>query len=148
MNLLSNPVFETHNDIPNNWELFSPRDAIRPLIKVSGDEVTLSGNGSIGVFGTLKQTIKDIKGGEGYCFGVDIRADDKIEDVHDSVRAILQWKNDGGTVLQTDYCWKFSPSENWTRLEQTFKAHQSATCVDVHLVFRWSPNGSVTIIHH
>ncbi|MEK7400150.1 MAG: carbon-nitrogen hydrolase family protein [Candidatus Poribacteria bacterium] len=144
MNLLSNPVFETHNNIPNNWELFSPRDAIRPLIKVSGDEVTLSGNGSIGVFGTLKQTIKGIKGGEGYQFGVDIRADDKVEDVHDSVRVILQWKNDGGTVLQTDYCWKFSPSENWTRLEQVFKAHQSATCVDVHLVFRWSPNGSVT----
>ena len=144
LNLLSNPVFKVSSDsgIPENWELFSPRDAIRPTMTLSGDKVTLTGNGSIGVFGTLKQTIKGIKGGEGYRFGVDIKADDKVVDVHDTVRVILQWKN--GSVLQTDYCCRFSPDDPWTHLEQVFKAHQSANSVDVHLVFRWSPHGSVT----
>jgi omega-amidase len=146
MNLLSNPIFKISSDpsVPESWELFSPREAIRPIINLSGDEATLTGNGSIGVFGTLKQTVNGIKGGEGYHFSVDIRADDKVEDVHDTVRAIIQWKSDNGTVLQTDYCCRFTFGDTWTRLDQVFKAHQSATCVDVNLVFRWSPYGSVT----
>jgi len=151
MNLLTNPAFIISNNsgIPDGWELFSPRDAIRPRITVSGEQVTLSGNGSVGVFGTLKQTVNGIKGNEGYRFGVDIRADEKVEDVHDTVRGILQWKSNNGNVLQTDYCWRFQPGEPCslrslttsfygTRLEQVFKAHQNAICVDVHLVFRWS----------
>ena len=143
MNLINNPIFACSGEFPDGWELFSPRDAIRPKITVSGDQITLKGNGSIGVFGTLKQTVKEIKGGEGYLFGVNIRADDEVEDVHDTVRGILQWKN-GETVLQTDYCWRFQPDVPWTRLEQIFRAHQNATSVDIHLVFRWSADGSVT----
>ena len=62
MNLLRNGDFDQRDgSLAGDWELFSPRDAIRPKAPPTDTGVRLAGNGSPGVWGAMVQTVTDGK---------------------------------------------------------------------------------------
>jgi len=147
MNLLRNGDFSEPDDgLAVGWELFSPRDAIRPQACMAEAGVRLAGNGSPGVWEAMVQTVTDVTPGTAYRLEAMFAVDDQVECVHDAIDVIVIWQDAEENKLQNDFGWQLQPDGEGgcLRLSMTMVAPAQAASAAARLVFHWSAQGAVT----
>ena len=112
MELLNNPCFSqagTEGELAADWALWSPCEALRPVAQRVDGGIRVASTGSPGMWGALRQTVKGIRPGAAYGLQIRFASEAHAACLHDSVDVVLQWRDAGGHVLQTDFGWRVQP---------------------------------------
>jgi len=152
MELLNNPDFSqagADGELAADWAHWSPRDGLRPVAERAEAGIRTAGNGCPGVWGALRQTVTTIRPGHAYGLRVRFAPDGGVACLHDSIDVVLQWRDAAGELLQSDFGWRIEagPDDGGYQLDMTAMAPDKVASLDVHLVFHWSADGSVTWRH-
>ena len=140
---LSMPPRDEHAQA-KSWTVWAPRtDLLADCAAGASRAIRLTSRGDSAVLSSLRHRCP-VSPGQTYRFSVRFRPEG-LTSIRDSVRPLLRWFRASGQCAATDYVVRVAAEpDGWYRADQVVGPHPDAIEVEVHLMLRWTAQGSVT----
>ena len=128
----------------SKWERKYKFEHLSPLFKEDGDGLTITGNGGINTFGWYNRSFP-VEGRKCYLLKT-VFSVNRIDDINLHILNLLTWriKNRPENCPSQDNITYYYRNGGYIVGEQEFMCHGDTYGVDVQLLLRHSPDGSVT----
>ena len=140
MNLLA---FAGLSEVPEVWEAFVPREALRPEFKVEGDRLAISGAGNAHEFGYWRRSVP-VTGGSDYQLQVRFRVSGEV-DIPLNILNMVVWTEPEAERRASphDHISHLWRSDGAVHGEGRFSVPARATLAEIQLGLRFAPRGAV-----